>query len=57
MYKTEPCLILELMHEITAFVRAISDDTYKSVIQNFAVKVRKCILCHTNHIEHNIFVA
>jgi len=42
------------MQEITAFMKAISDDAYKLVIQNFAMRVRKGILCQWQHIEHVI---
>ena len=54
VYKNKPTSISELKQEITMFMRAISADTCKAVIQNFAVRVRECLLHHGNHIEHVI---
>ena len=45
--------ISELKQEITTFMRAISADTCKAVIQNFAVRVRECLLRHGDHIEQH----
>ena len=54
VYKNKPTSISELKQEITTFMRAISADTCKAVIQNFAVRVRECLLRHGDHIEHVI---
>ena len=54
VYKNKPTSISELKQEITTFMRAISADTCKAVIQNFAVRVRECLLHHGDHIEHVI---
>ena len=54
VYKNKPTSISKLKQEITTFMRAISADTCKAVIQNFAVRVRECLLRHGDHIEHVI---
>ena len=54
VYKNKPTSISKLKQEITTFMRAISADTCKAVIQNFAVRVRECLLRHGDHIEQNI---
>ena len=52
VYKNKPSSITKLKQEITTFMRAILADTCKKVIQNFAVRIRECLLYHGDHIEH-----
>jgi len=55
--KKEHCSIPNLMQEMTVFIKAISDDLCKPVIQNLAMRIRECILCHGDLIELAIFTA
>ena len=51
-YKNKPSSFTELKQEIISFIRAISADSCKKVIPNFAVRIRECVLRHGDHIEH-----
>ena len=64
VYKNNPTTILDLKHEIEVFMKGINVDTCQrvvetcqQVIQNFAVRVRECLVRRGGHIEHILHAA
>lgn len=52
--RNNPVPVPGLKNEIEVFMRTITADTCKSVVQNVAVRVRECLVRRGAHIEHAI---
>jgi len=57
VYHSNPRAIGPLKLEIESFIRQITADTCKAVTQNFAGRVRECMLRRGHHMEHMIHAA
>lgn len=52
VYVNKPRDINELKEAASEVIRGISADVFRNVIENFAVRIRECLLRNGAHIEH-----